>query len=108
MAKALRDWKACGLQDGEHYMMLDADGEDIGAVLRAFGVNVAPQAYTKGELIALLWSDLDMQNKTISVNKQAVRVKGGGVKVTVPKTSTSIRIDPIPQEAIDLLSVITD
>ena len=53
MAKALRDWKACGLPDGEHYMMLDADGEDIGAVLRAFGVNVAPQAYTKGELIAL-------------------------------------------------------
>ena len=57
----------------------------------------------KGELIALLWSDLDMQNKTISVSKQAVRVKGGGVKVAVPKTSTSIRIEPIPQEAIDLL-----
>lgn len=57
----------------------------------------------KGELIALLWSDLDMQNKTISVSKQAVRVKGGGVKVTVPKTSTAIRIEPIPQEAIDLL-----
>ncbi len=57
----------------------------------------------KGELIALLWSDLDIQNKTISVSKQAVRVKGGGVKVTVPKTSTSIRIEPIPQEAIDLL-----
>ena len=54
-------------------------------------------------MIALLWSDLDILNKTISVSKQAVRVKGGGVKVTVPKTSTSIRIEPIPQEAIDLL-----
>lgn len=57
----------------------------------------------KGELIALLWSDLDVQNRTISVSKQAVRVKGGGVKVSVPKTSTSVRIEPIPQEAIDLL-----
>jgi integrase len=57
----------------------------------------------KGELIALLWSDLDIENKTISVSKQAVRVKGGGVKVTTPKTATSIRIEAIPQEAVDLL-----
>lgn len=57
----------------------------------------------KGELIALLWTDLDIQNKTISVSKQASRVKGGGVKVTVPKTNTSVRVEPIPQEAIDLL-----
>ena len=53
IARALRDWKACELPDEEHYMMLDADGEDIGAVLKAFGVNVMPHAYTKGELIAL-------------------------------------------------------
>ena len=33
--------------------MLDADGEDIGAVLRAFGVDVTPQTYTKGELSKL-------------------------------------------------------
>ena len=57
----------------------------------------------KGELIALLWTDLDIQNKTISVAKQAVRVKGGGVKVTTPKTATSIRVESIPQEAVDLL-----
>ena len=36
----------------------------------------------KGELVALLWSNLDVERKTISVSKQAVRVKGGGVKVT--------------------------
>ena len=53
IARALREWKACELPDEEHYMMLDADGEDIGAILRAFGVDVTPQAYTKGELIGL-------------------------------------------------------
>ena len=53
IARALRDWKACELPGGEYYQMLDADGGDIGAVLKAFGVNVTPQVYTKGELIAL-------------------------------------------------------
>ena len=57
----------------------------------------------KGELAALLWEDLDIENKTISINKQATRVKGGGVKITRPKTATSIRKEPIPQQAVDLL-----
>ena len=57
----------------------------------------------KGELVALLWSDLDVERQTISISKQAVRVKGGGVKVTRPKTATSIRKEPIPQQAVDLL-----
>ena len=57
----------------------------------------------KGELVALLWSDLDVKQRTISVSKQAVWVKGGGVKTTTPKTATSIRVESIPQEAVDLL-----
>lgn len=46
--------------------------------------------------------DLDIENKTISINKQATRVKGGGVKVTGPKTVSFIRKEPIPQQ-IDTL-----
>ena len=57
----------------------------------------------KGELAALLWEDLDQEKKTIHVCKQAIGVKGGGVKVSRPKTETSIRTIPIPQEAIDQL-----
>lgn len=57
----------------------------------------------KGELAALLWSDLDQERRTLSVCKQAIGVKGGGVKVSRPKTETSIRNISIPQEAIDLL-----
>ena len=53
IARALREWKACELPGGEFYQMLDADGEDIGTILRAFGVDVTPQAYTKGELTRL-------------------------------------------------------
>ena len=57
----------------------------------------------KGELVALLWTDLDIEKRTISITKQAVRVKGGGVKTSTPKTATSIRVESIPQEAVDLL-----
>ena len=53
IARALRDWKACELPEKGYYQMLDADGGDVGAILKAFGVDVTPQAYTKGELIAL-------------------------------------------------------
>ena len=58
----------------------------------------------KGELTALLWEDLNVEAKTISVSKQAVGVKGGGVKITLPKTETSIRRIAIPQQVVDLLT----
>ena len=57
----------------------------------------------RGEIAALLWEDLDMEKKTLSINKQAMAVKGGGVKVTQPKTDTSIRQISVSQQVIDLL-----
>ena len=57
----------------------------------------------KGELAALLWEDLDVQNRTLRVNKQATAIKGGGVKVTRPKTETSVRTISVSQQAVDLL-----
>jgi len=57
----------------------------------------------KGELVALLWEDLDQEKKMIRVRKQAIGVKGGGVKVSRPKTETSIRTISVSQETIKLL-----
>ena len=57
----------------------------------------------KGELTALLWSDLDIQNRTISVSKQYVKNPNGKLTLSRPKTETSVRKVSIPQEAIDLL-----
>ena len=56
----------------------------------------------RGELLALLWSDLDVENRTISVTKQVNRVKGELV-VSQPKTQNSVRTLAIPQQAVDLL-----
>ena len=85
--------------------------EDISAYLKAADARgVLPMFFLeltsglrKGELVALLWTDLDVERKTLSVSKQAVRAEGGEIKVTRPKTATSIRKISIPQEAVDLL-----
>ena len=57
----------------------------------------------KGELVALQWSDLDIENKMISVSKQAGRNNAGEPDITRPKTENSIRKISIPQDAVDLL-----
>ncbi len=56
----------------------------------------------RGELLALLWKDLDVENRTISVTKQVARINGELV-VSTPKTQNSIRTLAIPQHAVDLL-----
>lgn len=57
----------------------------------------------KGELTALLWSDLDVERRTLSVSKSAAREKGGGVKIIKPKTNNSIRTIPVSQAVVDML-----
>ena len=59
----------------------------------------------KGEITALLWSDLDAKNKTISVSKQYIKNPNGELTLSRPKTETSVRKVSIPQEAVDLLMV---
>lgn len=57
----------------------------------------------KGELAALRWDDVDVENRTISVSKQYVRNPDGSLELTRPKTENSVRLVSIPQAAVDLL-----
>ena len=57
----------------------------------------------KGELAALRWEDLNTERRTLRIDKQAMSVPGGGVKVTRPKTETSIRTLSVSKEVIKLL-----
>lgn len=57
----------------------------------------------KGEIAALLWSDLDVENCTLSVTKQLVSSRDGELKITQPKTATSVRLISLPQETVELL-----
>ena len=57
----------------------------------------------KGEIAALLWSDLNVENCTLSVTKQLVSSRDGELKITQPKTATSVRLISLPQETVELL-----
>lgn len=84
--------------------------EQIGAYLQAAtNRNVLPMFYLeltsglgRGELLALLWSDLDLDRNTISVSK-SVLGRNGELKVSAPKTRNSIRTVVVPQQTVDLL-----
>ena len=84
--------------------------EQIGDYLQAAAErNVLPLFFLelttglrRGELLALLWSDLDVQNRSISVTKSVARLDGELV-VSKPKTQHSIRTLIVPQQAVDLL-----
>ena len=56
----------------------------------------------RGELLALQWTDLDVENRTLAVTKQVNRINGELV-VSPPKTRNSVRTLALPQQAIDLL-----
>lgn len=86
--------------------------EHLGAYLKAAEeLGVLPMFFLelstglrKGEIVALLWDDLDQDTKMLTVNKQAVSVKGGGIRVSPPKTETSVRRIAVSEQAIEQLA----
>ena len=84
--------------------------EQVGSYLQAAAArNVLPMFFLeltsgirKGERLALLWSDLDVEKRSISVTKSVSR-RDGVLEVSPPKTRHSIRNIIIPQQAVDLL-----
>ena len=64
-----------------------------------------------GELCALRWGDLSIQEKTISVRRTVQRIKNVDdnsnekthLHISSPKSKCSIRTIPLPQELIDIL-----
>ena len=84
--------------------------EKLGDYLRAAADHgVLPMFYLeltsglrRGELLALLWTDLNVKEKCLTVSKSVSRGKGE-LRVTEPKTKNSIRTVYIDDTAIRLL-----
>lgn len=55
-----------------------------------------------GEICALSWDDLDIENKTITVNKNVQRVNGE-IVINTQKTKSSIRTIKLCDECVNLL-----
>ena len=58
----------------------------------------------RGELLGLQWSDINLENKTISVNRNLQYVNGKGIVLSEPKTPKSRRIVSLPPSAVALLT----
>ena len=54
----------------------------------------------RGELIALTWNDINLRNKSISINKAAVYINNDA-EVKKPKSNSGIRTIPIPDSILD-------
>ena len=76
---------------------------DRSEIWRDFFYTELTTGLRRGELLALLWTDLDVENMTISVSKQVNRLNGELV-VSQPKTPNSVRKLAIPQRAVELLA----
>ena len=100
----------CRIPPKEKKEMKIIPPEKVGAYLREAEVlGVLPIFYLeltsglrKGELMALLWEDLDVEHRILSVNKQLVWVNGK-LEITEPKTANSIRKVALPRQTVELL-----
>ena len=100
----------CKLPPKEKKEMQIIPPEKLGAYLRAAEEHgVLPIFYLelttglrRGELLALLWTDLNIKEKYLTVSKSVARGKGE-LRVTEPKTKNSVRTVYIDDEAIRLL-----
>lgn len=55
-----------------------------------------------GEMLGLMWNDIDFKNQTLSVNRSIARKKGGGTKIRPPKWN-SYREIPLSNQAYKIL-----
>ncbi len=58
--------------------------------------------FRRGELVALTWSDIDFQNRTITINKASARTKDG-IITKAPKTFSSNRTVTLPAGTMSLM-----
>ena len=58
----------------------------------------------RGELIPLLWTDIDLKNKTIRINKSVEMINGKSIVKDGAKTEAGVRTVYIPQVLADFLA----
>ena len=56
----------------------------------------------RGELLALLWKDLNVKDRTLSVTKSVCRIDHQLV-VSQPKTKNSLRLLTLPESTVQIL-----
>ena len=101
---------SCVVPKVQHQEMTTLQPEDLKAYLDAaerrnalamFDLELV-SGIRKGELVALRWEDLDVQSRTLSINKSVAR-QNGKLVISTPKTPNSIRTVLLPEDTVKLL-----
>lgn len=88
-----------------NYIENNLDNRNLGILLCLYtGIRI-------GELCALKWSDIDIREKVLSVNKTMLRIRNNylsnnsktKITITSPKSEDSVRQIPIPKHIVDVL-----
>ena len=84
----------------EKYCLNNTKSNYIGIIICLYtGIRI-------GELLALTWDDIDFENKFMSISKTAYEIKQENklcIVVDTPKTKTSNRLIPLPNNIVKLL-----
>ena len=100
----------CRIPRKEHREMTIIPPEKLGVYLReAEKYGVLPMFFLelssglrRGELLALLWKDLNVKDRTLSVTKSVCRIDHQLV-VSQPKTKNSLRLLTLPESTVQIL-----
>lgn len=57
----------------------------------------------KGELLALVWSDVDLNKRTLTVSKTLAKASNGQEHISTPKTTNSNRTIALDDNTVDVL-----
>ena len=90
------------LDEKQAVTLLDAL-QDQPFYYRAMVTTLLYSGMRRGELCALEWGDVDLENDLIHINKNAVYIPGEGVKDGTTKTEYSERVIKLPAPVMDLL-----
>ena len=79
---------------------------------KAYFKNIMPEVILilctglrRGEMLGLMWKDIDIENKSLTVNRSIADKKGGGIEIRPPKWN-SYRTIPLEDDVLNVLNVL--
>jgi len=106
----IREVKPANFEDCKKYVQYIYDGLD-GSVVRRYSVEahilllelLRITGARINELLAMTWDDLDVQNRTLKINKALIHVTGVGLRLDSTKTIATNRNIPISEQTCKVL-----
>lgn len=95
--KAPEEHRRALTEEEQQWILTTPHRAQIGAMIMMYA------GLRRGELIPLTWDDIDLPNRTISVNKSVEIIRGQSKQKNTGKTQCAIRTIDIPNKLVEFL-----